>query len=209
MNNFSGHILMPSNDIERMFSQEDAWGELPSVWDEPQEESLAKLESVRHLLDLIPPREADFIELYFFRHMRQTAIAELFNVSQPTVCYRLQRGAARLRYHLVMPQISQDEMSESLRKVIPSEIDVTIMLMMVNTTCQSEVARSLGVTQGFVRHRFLRTIERIERLVGESDPRVSGMDVYVKGFRLVSENLNILRTTSRSSWAEEVIHSIM
>lgn len=208
MSNFGGHVLMPSNDIERMFSEDDAWGELPSVWEELQEESLLRLDSVKHLLDKLPPREADFIELYFFRHLRQTAIAELYNVSQPTVCYRLQRGAARLRYLLEMPTHSAKEMEDDLRKVISDETDIQIMVRMVDTTCQSDVARDLGVSQGFVRHRFLRTVDRMEKMIRESHPSSEGLDVYVKVFRLVSQNLNILKNTCRSSWSEEVIHSV-
>ena len=204
----SGHVLMPSTDIERMFSEEDAWGELPSVWEDLQEESLSRLDSVKHLLDKLPPREADFIELYFFRHLRQTAIAELYNVSQPTVCYRLQRGASRLRYLLEMPNHSISDMEKDLRSIISDETDVQIMVRMVDTTCQSDVARDLGVSQGFVRHRFLRTVDRMERMVKDGHPTSETLETYVKVFRLVSKNLNILKNTCRSSWSEEVIHSV-
>jgi len=199
-NYWGGHVLLDPNDIERMFSQEDAWSQLPSLWEEPQEESLAQLEEVRPLLDKIPPREADFIELYFFKRLRQTAIAELYNVSQPTVCYRLQKGAARLRFLLGLPEFEVGDMETDLRSVISDEMDVQIMLGMVRTTCQSDVARELGVTQGFVRHRFLRTVDRIERM--------AGMDVYVQVFKKVGENLNILKNTCRAAWSEDVIHSL-
>ena len=208
MNDFSGHILMSSNDIERMFSQEDSWSELPSVWEDLQEESFFKLEEVKHLLDRLPPREADFIELYFFRRLRQTSIAELFNVSQPTVCYRLQRGISRLRYLIDMPQFSTEEMETDLRSFLPDDTDVKIMLMMITTTCQSDVARDLKVTQGFVRHRFLRTLEKMERISQSDNPIAEHHEVKLKVFKLVSENLNIMKNTWRSAWNEETIHSI-
>ncbi len=191
---------MDPSDLERMFSEEDSWSGLPSVWDEVQESSLIALERVKDLLELLPPREADFLELYFFKRIRQTAIADLFNVSQPTVCYRLQRGTARLRYLVDMPAFEIEEMEEVLKKVVPEEIDVKIMIGMVQTTCQSDVARELNTSQGFVRHRFLRTIERLERM--------GGMETYVKIFRLVEKNLNILKNTCRASWSEEMIHSV-
>lgn len=199
MSQWGGHILLDPNDLERMFSEEDGLGELPSIWDELQEESLFQLDQVKDLLDQLPPREADFIELYFFSRLRQTAIATLYNVSQPTVCYRLQRGAMRLKYLIEMPEYTMADMERDLQGVLGDETDIRIMLGMVQTTCQSDVARDLGVTQGFVRHRFFRTIDKLERM--------EGMEEYVKIFRMVADNLNILKNTCRASWSEEVIHS--
>jgi len=197
---WGSHILLDPNDLERMFSEEDSFSQLPSVWEDLQEESLLQLDQVKDLLDLLPPREADFIELYFFMRLRQTAIAELYNVSQPTVCYRLHRGAARLKFLLELPTYSMAAMERDLRGVLGDETDIKIMLGMVQTTCQSDVARDLGVTQGFVRHRFFRTIDRIEAM--------AGMEEYVRIFRLVADNLNILKNTCRAQWSEEVIYSV-
>lgn len=199
-NYWGGYVLLDPSDMEKMFSQEDSWENLPSVWEEIQESSLLDLERVRDLLDFLPPREADFIELYFFKRVRQTAIADLFNVSQPTVCYRLQKGAARLRYLVEMPLFNLEEMERDLRKVVTDERDLRIMLGMVRTTCQSDVARELNASQGFVRHRFLRTISKMEK--------VGGMETYVEVFRKIEKNLNILKNTSKAMWAEEVIHSV-
>jgi len=193
-------LLFDPADLERIFSEDDSLSEMPTVWEDLQEDSLALLDQVVDLLDQLPPREADFIELYFFRRLRQTAIAELYNVSQPTVCYRLRRGAARLRYLVEAPRFETEELHSALRQVATDPVDFNIMTGMLETTCQSEVARRLGVTQGFVRHRFLRTISQMERH--------PGLEEYVKLFRMVSENLNILRNTNRSAWTEEMIHSI-
>ena len=91
-----GHKVYDPSDLERRFAVEDGLGYLTVTTTEhlpPEREN--QLTRVRGVLDRIPPREADFVELYFFRRLRQTAIADIFNVSQPTVCYRLQRAAAR------------------------------------------------------------------------------------------------------------------
>lgn len=207
MSNYWGrHVLIDPSDMERMFSEEDALSELPSVWEEPQEDTLFQLENVKEVLDMVPPREADFIELYFFKRLRQTAIADLYNISQPSVVYRLQRGARRLRYLIEMPRINREDMEAELRKVVDDDIDIQIMLGMFDTTCQSEVARILSeqlgrrITQGFVRHRFLRTIEKLEQ--------IPDMETYTEVFIHVSENSNILKNTCRAQWAEEMIFSI-
>jgi hypothetical protein len=199
-NHWGGLILMEPSDLERMFSQEDAMSTLPSVWEELQDESLPMLNQVTDLLEMLPPREADFIELYFFKKLRQTAIAELYNVSQPTVCYRLQRGAARLRFLIELPTFRMDDMKEDLQGVFEDPVDVEIMLGMARSTCQSEVARDLGGTQGFVRHRFLRSLRKLREH--------SDMGIYVEVFEMVEKNLNILKDTCRATWGEEVIHSI-
>lgn len=200
MGNWGGHILLDPSDLERMFSTQDSWAELPSVYEEPTSEHLGQLEEVRAVLDQIPPREADFIELYFFQKIRQTTIANLYNVSQPTVCYRLARGATRLRYLIDMPPYEEDELEKDLSGVLSDPIDVKIMVGMLKTTCQSDVAKTLGTSQGFVRHRFLRTIAQLEQ--------IPAMENYVKVFRHVFGNINILKSSTRSSWGDDLIFSL-
>ena len=199
-NYWCSHIVLDPADIERMFSNEDGLSQFPSTTEELSDESKAELEQVKGVLEKIPPREADFVELYFFQRIRQTTIAELFNISQPTVCYRLQRAAARIRYLLDMPHYDPWLMEQDLRGVLSDPKDIQIMMGMVTTTCQSEVAKGLGVTQGFVRHRYFRTIERLKKM--------HGMEQYVRVFEHVAGNLNILKETHRSKWAEPVIYVV-
>ena len=164
--------------------------------EEPSEESQRNLERVREIMRELPPREADFVELYFFSHKTQTDIAEIFKVSQPTVCYRLQRATARIRFVLDLPDVSLDEMTEVLRGFLSDAEDVQIMLLMYETTCQSAVAKRLGVTQGKVRHRFMRSTKRMG-----DNPH---MEKYAKVFQAIAENLNILREVERPAWDEKI-----
>lgn len=199
-NYWCSHIVLDPSDIERMFSNEDGLSTFPGSTEELSDESKAELEQVKGVLDQIPPREADFVELYFFQRIRQTTIASLFNISQPTVCYRLQRAAARIRYLLDMPKYDPWLMEQDLRGVLTDPKDIQIMMGMVATTCQSEVAKELGVTQGFVRHRYFRTIGRLKKM--------RGMEQYVRVFEHVAANLNILKETHRSKWSEPVIYVV-
>lgn len=196
-----GHKILDPQDMERQFSTEDSLAYLDCTGTEYMSESrTSQLAEVRSVLDSIPPREADFVELYFFKRVRQTAIADIFNVSQPTVCYRLQRAAARIKYLLGLPEHDLGEMRVELSKVLGDPVDVDVMIGMVETTCQSEVAKRMGVSQGFVRHRFLRTIAALEQM--------PGMDGYVAVFKHVSGNLNILREVQRAKWSEPVIYLV-
>jgi DNA-directed RNA polymerase specialized sigma24 family protein len=195
------HVVFDPSDMERMFSNEDGLAQYPSSYEELSDEAKVEMEKVKSVLDQIPAREADFVELYYFNRVRQTAIAQLFNISQPTVCYRLQRAAARIKYLLDMPTYDAWLLEQDLRGVLTDERDIKIMLGMLRTTCQSEVAQELGVTQGFVRHRYFRTIDRLKAM--------RDMDLYVKMFEHVAANLNILKETHRSAWSDPVVYAVM
>ena len=203
MSNFwSGMIVMDPSVIDRHFDDGDTLGSvLVTGSDEPSEENLGQIEIIRTILDRLPPREADFIDLYFFQRVRQTVIASLFNVSQPTICYRLQRATERIKFLLQMPPMAEGELEDAMKAVLSDPMDVAIMCGMLQTTCQSEVAKSLGVSQGLVRHRFFRTLSKLEAM--------PSMEKYVRAFRLVAANLNIMREVYRAEWAEPVIYLVL
>ena len=191
---WSGHKILDSTELESRFSNEDSLSNLDiSYSEELSPQSKERLNKVKDLLLLIPNREADFVELYYFNHMKQTDIANLFCVTQPTVCYRLQRAAARIKFLLALPNLSVEEIEADLKDVLKDPLDVQIMMLMYGTTCQSEVAKKLGVSQGLVRHRFIRSINRL---------RNDGYDELVSTYKKISENLNILREVQRPSLSD-------
>ena len=197
---WSGHRMIDPVEIESRFSNEDGLGMLDSVFTEPSDESLVMIERVESILEALPPREADFVNLYYFKHLKQTDIAAIFHVSQPTVCYRLQRATARIQFLLTLPDIQREDLSETLNGFLSDPLDVQIMLLMFDTTCQSEVAKNLGVSQGLVRHRFIRSITRMKRVENLAD--------YVELFETIANNLNILREVQRPSWDCRMTHCI-
>lgn len=184
-----GYRIMSSQDIESRFAVEDGFAYLDFSLDEHlNEESEERLARVKSILDRIPPREADFVDLYYFRQKRQTDIAAIFGVSQPTVCYRLQRAAERIRFLLGLPSFDETTARPIIEAVLVDPTDVEILFRMYETTCQSEVAKRMNVSQGFVRHRFIRSISRL---------RVAGHDDLANLFDVVGANLNILREVQR------------
>lgn len=185
-------------ELEARYSIEDLAEFIDStVNDEPSEESLQSLERIRTIMEDLPPREADFVELYFFRHLKQTDIAAIYRVSQPTVCYRLQRATMRIQFMLSLPPVTPEEIEEAMQLFLEDPKDVDIMVLMYKTTCQSEVAKRLGVTQGLVRHRFMRATQRMQE-----DP---AMETYANIFDAISKNLNILREVQRSAADSRVV----
>lgn len=198
---WSGHKVVDPTELESRFSIEDGLGFLDQTGSEElSEDSLERLEGVKQILDQIPDREADFVELYYFKHLKQTDIAVIFDVSQPTVCYRLQRATARIQFLLDLPHLAEGELEDVIEGFLSDPLDVQIMMLMHETTCQSEVAKRLGVSQGLVRHRFMRSIDRMEQ--------TPGMGKYAGMYRMISENLNILREVSRPAWGPKVTHTL-
>lgn len=180
-----GQQSMDPNDIAAKYATEDGLAFLGSIFTDPDEDSLKVIEKIREIMDALPPVEADFIDLYFFRQLKQIDIATIFGVSQPTVCYRLQRAATRIKFLLDMPFVDTSKMRLDISGFLSDPIDVNILMLMFDTTCQSEVAKRLGVTQGFVRHRFVRSINRMMNC--------ETMAAYATLFSLIAENLNVLR----------------
>ena len=149
------------------------------------------------LLNRIPQREADLIFLYYIQKKRQADIAEIFGVTQAAISYRLDRGLQRIKFLLSIPQTTEDELREDLAEVF-EPIDVNILVGMWQTTCQSEVAARLGLTQGRVRHRFFKAVDAL-KLHTEGDEKVQP---YYRIFHAISsKKFNILREVKLPQWA--------
>lgn len=197
MTRWVGYYTSDPLDIENRFSTEDAFV-FPSAT--MSEDNQKKLERIKDIIDSLPPREADFVELYYFNQLKQTDIAVIFGVSQPTVCYRLQRATARIQFQLSLPQVERSQLDKDIEGFLADPLDVNIMKLMYETTCQSEVASKLNVSQGLVRHRFIRSIKRMSEN--------SRMAVYAEIFTLISQNLNILREVQRNKVSDEKIYRL-
>jgi DNA-directed RNA polymerase specialized sigma24 family protein len=191
---------MDSSDLERRFSDEDGMAYMDSIFTEPGEDDVAQIDRVRSVVESLPPREADFVELYYFKKLKQTDIAAIFGVSQPTVCYRLARAADRIRFLLSIPHVAEASLVNDMAGFLSDPLDVQIMILMWKTTCQSEVAKQLDVSQGLVRHRFLRSLSRMRSSIH--------LAKYVAIFDYISSNLNILREVQRPAYNDRTVHCL-
>jgi predicted XRE-type DNA-binding protein len=149
------------------------------------------------LLNRIPQREADLIYLYYIQKKRQADIAEIFQVTQAAISYRLDRGLQRIKFLLSIPHVTEEDMRFDLATIF-QEIDVNILVGMWQTTCQSEVATQLGLTQGRVRHRFFKSVTTLKD-AAEKDSKFAP---YHKIFLSISsKRFNILREVKLPQWA--------
>jgi len=154
MSDLDGFTEEEYGDIERELS--------------PVEDQAAKLsfKNIEQYLPRIPPREADLIRLYHKDGLKQEQIARLFGITQAAVSYRLHRGIKRIRFLRIIPELYRDVFDLELGPKFNQQ-DREILWLMYRTTCQSEVAKRMGLTQGRVRHRFFRSLGRIKDLIAE------------------------------------------
>lgn len=161
---------------------------------------------VAPLLDRIPEREADLITMYFVHDKRQADIAVIFGVTQAAISYRLDRGIKRIKFLLSVPDVTEEDLRRDLPDIFPVKpnetrnIDVEILVSMWQTTCQSEVASRLELTQGRVRHRFFKAIKVLEE-ASEKDERFSP---YFQFFAAIGKgkNFNVLREVQLPQWRD-------
>lgn len=196
-----GYFVTDPSMLESRFSDEDSIAYMDSVFLEPGDDDNEQIERVRSVVDQLPPREADFVDLYYFKKLKQTEIATMFGVSQPTVCYRLARASDRIRFLLNIPTIDEQVLSNDMTGFLTDPLDVQIMVLMWKTTCQSEVAKRLGVSQGLVRHRFLRSLGSMRTSVK--------LAKHVAIFDCVFSNLNIMREVRRLDFDDHTVHCLL
>jgi DNA-directed RNA polymerase specialized sigma24 family protein len=185
--------------IERTVSVEQG------LWAPGAEQSAAvrRLERrVMRLLPRLPPLEADWVHLFYFKRLSQETIAALFDCTQPSVHYRLNRATERLRFLLQLPVASSpDCVAQALRELGAQlrleAVDIELVRHMLETTCQSETGARLGFTQGKVRYRYHRVVERLAQYLCDEraavDPQhFRRLSAHLRALKLVAENPNVL-----------------
>lgn len=119
------------------------------------------LEKIKEVIDRLPDREADLVRLYYFKQKRQTDIAEIFNITQAAVSYRLKRALSRIKFLVSLPDATKQDIYREMLHVLPTKLDAQIFAEMYETTCQSEVSRVLEISQGRVRHRYISNLAKM------------------------------------------------
>lgn len=158
--------------------------------------------SIEKYLYRIPPREADLIRLYYRDRMKQEQIAKLFRITQAAVSYRLHRGIRRIQFLRTIPELDHDTFELELGSKF-SDQDREILWRMYETTCQSEIAKQMGLTQGRVRHRFFRGLHRIKELIAdEVREKHVQLRAFMKNSPIMSEEINETRRELMEADAE-------
>lgn len=179
------------------------------------EDEMPSAAQIEELLDVIPERESDLLELYFIKGKKQAEIAAIFKVTQAAISYRIGRALHRIRFLLAAPKVTDGDLARDLPEIFPItpaekrkakaqgiqltySLDVQILMLMRVLTCQSEVAARLNQTQGLVRHRFFAAIETLQK-ASDHDPKYAPYHLL---FSRIGENFNVLREVRLPQWAD-------
>jgi DNA-directed RNA polymerase specialized sigma24 family protein len=179
-----------------------------------EEDVLLRPDSVpmAYYLGRLPPREADLVQLYFVDGKRQADLAVMFSVTQAAISYRLARAITRIRFLKSVPVFTEEDIRRDLSEALAcvptsaifhpwprsATIDVDILCGIWRTSCQSETAETLGLTQGRVRHRFHRAVATLKNLS-------EGSEVYRPYYQYFSQVIeqkafNIVREVKLPQW---------
>ena len=180
-----------SNELEARFSTEDRLQYfMPSKY---------SLEDIKPYLAMLPTKEHDLIMMYYVMRKDQKEIAKILNLSQGGVSHRIARARERLKFLISIPKFTRNELFDDLKIIIEEEVDLIIMWELYRTTCQSQVAELVNMTQSRVRHRFMKCLKILEERVTDSEK----LKVYLEAFKQISTNFNILHEISLPKWAHK------
>jgi len=191
-------VPMDPQEMSYRFSEEDRLVHLGEDARNPE----IDVTKVREALGMLPERERDMLEMYFFKGKGQAEIGRLFNVTQGDVSYRISRSIERLKFFLDLPRVCTRRMARDLMRILRDPEQVHIMVLMSYTTSQTAVGNKVGLTQGKVRYRFIKSLEKIKE-AAQARPIYR---IYVYIFEKIAANFNILRSLdTQERWAAKFV----
>lgn len=180
-----------------------------------EEDTHRDIEEILPLLDLLPQNEADMLELAYFHKKSQNEIALIWGCTQANVTYRLHRAVKRLKFLIKYPKLDVHKMHSDLlrcfnkhRKIrtlkpgsplktpISNERLVDVCVAMYISTCQSAVAKQMGLQQCAIRHHFMSAIRLLKKLI----PTNPQLFLYHKAFMMIVETPTILHAVVHPQW---------
>lgn len=100
----------------------------------------------------------------------QAEIALRVSLTQPSVAYHLRRASWRIKVLKTLPDIEPKELLPGLTRLLGESHsgDIGLLLDFITTASQSKVARMHHLSQGCIRHRLLRVMDRLRTLDPEN-----------------------------------------
>jgi len=180
---------MDSSELENRFSNENKLQYLDSNFP-------YTFKDLEPYLELLPKKEYDLIIMYYILKKEQKEIAKILRLTQGGVSHRISRAKARLKFLVKVPKFTRKELLEDLVELFDA-LDLEILWGLYETTCQSEVAKKVNMTQSRIRHRFMKNLEVLEK-----HKKNEVYKKYHEAFSLISNNnFNILREIKLPKWA--------
>jgi predicted transcriptional regulator len=122
--------------------------------------SMSKAEMDR-ALSCLPEIERSVLSMVI-EGKSQVHIAGQLRVSQPTVSYRIGKAVSRIKFNQSIPDLSQVEIAQVMQEHSVKKEDQHAVVAFLFSKSQVEAGRKVGRSQGWVRHRILRVIDKLE-----------------------------------------------
>lgn len=127
-------------------------------------------QELARLIELLPPREADILEMIVLLGKRQGDIAQIFGCTQSAISSRVSRALWRLRILRDLPVFTREELQRDLEGLV-IQLDLDIFWYMYETSCQMEAGRRIGLDQNRTRRRFLVSLRKLE-IAAQAQPHL-------------------------------------
>lgn len=176
---------MEQSLMEKIFCNEKSLSSLPTLREELDETEVKRLDQIMTLMERISPVEADLVELHLIKGVPQGVLGQIFGYTQPNIHYRLERGKARLKVLLDLPDYSESSLRDMLSGFFTDKKDIEVMTLIYKYSSQSKVASIVGESQGKVRYRFMRCMKSLER-----SEQLSHLH---EAYKVIENNLTLLR----------------
>jgi hypothetical protein len=143
---FASGNLRLKNDLLRRFTYYPDFDGSEPIEDETLQDLLTshKWGEIAPFIELLPPFEADVLELSVLLHKPQADIAEIFEITQPGVSWALNRTIERIQYWLRKPVIDPALLEETLKKYVSPKSAQKLTLLFVHNS-QATVSKVLGL----------------------------------------------------------------
>lgn len=194
---------LPSSELEARFSVEDGLN-----FSDNKEIVTITEDDLRPYLNLLPKKEADLLLMYYVLRKDQKEIAAILRLTQGGVSHRIARARSRLKYIIEIPKFKEYTMRKDLAPLF-NTIDLDILWGLYKTTCQSQVAQDMNLTQSKVRHRFMKSLKVLEKLTTKPSEKNKKYITYYVAFQKISKNFNILREIKLPKWQSKNLDYII
>jgi len=110
----------------------------------------------------------------------QSEIAAIFSVSQGDISYRCKRVKERILLWIeIHTMMSESELRDTLYSCGISQQEIKVCLGIYKTTSQSVTAMALGLTQGNVRHIYMRVQKTLKKVGTDTSNKILALLLFL------------------------------
>lgn len=126
-------------------------------------ETSRRLSVLRRSLQILPPRELQFLYLVHAKRVTQQEASTLYSINQQNISHRINRASERIALFHRTLNCSEKRLRRTLFDAGFDSENVRMVTGLVRTTSPSATAKALGHSPGRVRYWFQQAIRKLEK----------------------------------------------